>query len=179
MQDTKARDKSSFYHDMRHAIATAGYGQLKKLPAFIPGTLTCEMVAGARYEPVQIEMRPVGRFLAGRRRAAQECSVLARPVKQTLRLPLDDIAAALPQRRLSARAAKAIPYKGRFDRISQLTGAKCWRTNVMTGTDNDTPRGKHAGCIDVPMRRQTSHSSVGALRRDCGEVSGEDRKSTW
>jgi hypothetical protein len=39
--------------------------QMKRLPALGSGNLTCEMVAGARYEPLQIEMRPVERFLAG------------------------------------------------------------------------------------------------------------------
>lgn len=43
---------------------------MKKLPARVPGNSTCEMVAGARYEPLQIEMRPLGRFLAGLRRVA-------------------------------------------------------------------------------------------------------------
>ena len=47
--------------------------QMRTLPAL--GTLlhansTCGLVAGARYEPLQIEMRPVERFLAGLRRAA-------------------------------------------------------------------------------------------------------------
>jgi hypothetical protein len=44
--------------------------QMKKLPAMLPGNFTCEMVAGARYVPLQIEMKPVERFLAGLRWAA-------------------------------------------------------------------------------------------------------------
>jgi hypothetical protein len=43
---------------------------MKKIPELGAGISTCEMVAGARYEPVQIELRPVERFLAGVRRAA-------------------------------------------------------------------------------------------------------------
>jgi hypothetical protein len=41
--------------------------QMKKFPELVSGNFTCEMVAGARYEPVQIEMRPMGRFQLGRR----------------------------------------------------------------------------------------------------------------
>jgi DNA invertase Pin-like site-specific DNA recombinase len=47
--------------------------QMRTLPALDtlrPGNSTCRMVAGARYEPLQIEMRPMERFLAGLRRAA-------------------------------------------------------------------------------------------------------------
>jgi hypothetical protein len=44
--------------------------QIKKLPVLVPGNFTCEMVAGARYEPVQIEMRPMERFVVGLKRAA-------------------------------------------------------------------------------------------------------------
>jgi hypothetical protein len=44
--------------------------QMKKLPAKVRGNFTWDVVAGARYEPLQIEMRPVERFLAGLRRAA-------------------------------------------------------------------------------------------------------------
>ena len=44
--------------------------QMKKLPALGAGNFTCEMVAGARYEQVQIEMRPLERFVAGLWRAA-------------------------------------------------------------------------------------------------------------
>jgi hypothetical protein len=44
--------------------------QIKKLPVLVPGNFTCEMVAGARYVPVQIEMRPMERFVAGLRRVA-------------------------------------------------------------------------------------------------------------
>ena len=47
--------------------------QMRTLPAvgsLLPANSTCGLVAGARYEPIQIEMSPVGRFLAGLRRAA-------------------------------------------------------------------------------------------------------------
>ena len=44
--------------------------QVKKLPALVPGNFTCDVVAGARYEPLQIEMRPMERFLAGLRKVA-------------------------------------------------------------------------------------------------------------
>lgn len=44
--------------------------QMKKLPALVPWNFTCEMLAGARYEPLQIEMRPLDRYLAGLPRAA-------------------------------------------------------------------------------------------------------------
>ena len=44
--------------------------QMKKFPALGSGNSTCEMVAGARYEPVQIEMRPLETFVAGLRRVA-------------------------------------------------------------------------------------------------------------
>jgi hypothetical protein len=43
---------------------------MKKFPDVVPGNFTCEMVAGARYEPVQIEMRPMERFVVGLKRAA-------------------------------------------------------------------------------------------------------------
>jgi len=33
--------------------------QMRNLPELGKGNSTCEMVAGARYEPVQIEMRPL------------------------------------------------------------------------------------------------------------------------
>jgi hypothetical protein len=35
-----------------------------------PANSTCGLVAGARYEPLQIEMRPIERFVAGLRRVA-------------------------------------------------------------------------------------------------------------
>ena len=47
--------------------------QMRALPAvgvLQPANSTCGLVAGARYEPLQIEMRPMERFLAGLRRAA-------------------------------------------------------------------------------------------------------------
>ena len=47
--------------------------QMRSLPALAslrPGNSACRMVAGARYEPVQIEMRPMPRFLAGLQRVA-------------------------------------------------------------------------------------------------------------
>ena len=44
--------------------------QMKKLPALVPGNFTCEMVAGARYTPLQIEMKPLNLYLAGLRWAA-------------------------------------------------------------------------------------------------------------
>ena len=47
--------------------------QMRTLPALgalRPGNSACRMVAGARYEPLQIEMRPVERFLARLRRVA-------------------------------------------------------------------------------------------------------------
>jgi hypothetical protein len=47
--------------------------QMRTLPAvgtLQPGDSACRMVAGARCEPVQIELRPMERFLAGLRRAA-------------------------------------------------------------------------------------------------------------
>jgi hypothetical protein len=47
--------------------------QMRTLPAIgslLPANSTCGLVAGARYEPVRIEMRPVRKFLAGLRRAA-------------------------------------------------------------------------------------------------------------
>jgi hypothetical protein len=44
--------------------------QMKKLPALVSGNFTCELVAGARYESVQIEMKPLNRYLAGLRRVA-------------------------------------------------------------------------------------------------------------
>ena len=47
--------------------------QMRTLPvvgSLLPANSTCGLVAGARYEPVQIEMKPVERFLAGLARAA-------------------------------------------------------------------------------------------------------------
>jgi hypothetical protein len=44
--------------------------QMKKFPELGSGSFTCEMVAGARYEPIQIEMKPTERFLAGLQRVA-------------------------------------------------------------------------------------------------------------
>ena len=44
--------------------------RIKKFPELVAGNFTCDVVAGARYEPVQIELRPLERFLAGLRRAA-------------------------------------------------------------------------------------------------------------
>jgi hypothetical protein len=44
--------------------------QLKEFPTSGAGDFTCEMVAGARYEPLQIEMKQVEKFLAGLRRVA-------------------------------------------------------------------------------------------------------------
>ena len=44
--------------------------QMKKFPELGTGNLTCDVVAGARYVPVQIELRPLERFVAGLRRAA-------------------------------------------------------------------------------------------------------------
>ena len=44
--------------------------QMKKFPEFGTGNFTCDVVAGARYEPLQIEMRPVERYLVGLRRVA-------------------------------------------------------------------------------------------------------------
>jgi hypothetical protein len=43
---------------------------MKKIPALGAGTSTCGLVAGARYEPVQMNLKPLDRFLAGLRRAA-------------------------------------------------------------------------------------------------------------
>ncbi|MBZ5640998.1 MAG: hypothetical protein LAO51_19845, partial [Acidobacteriia bacterium] len=43
--------------------------EMRKFPAVAlprPGNSTCELVAGARYERVQIEMKPGGRFVAKR-----------------------------------------------------------------------------------------------------------------
>jgi len=44
--------------------------QTEKLPGLVSGNFSCEMAAGACYVPVQIEMKPVDRFLAGLGRAA-------------------------------------------------------------------------------------------------------------
>jgi hypothetical protein len=44
---------------------------LVPLGALQPSSSSCGLVAGARYEPLQIEMKPVGRFLAGLRSVAQ------------------------------------------------------------------------------------------------------------
>jgi hypothetical protein len=47
--------------------------QMRTLPAvgsLLPPNSTCGLVAGARYEPLQIEMRPLNRYLAGLQRAA-------------------------------------------------------------------------------------------------------------
>jgi hypothetical protein len=44
--------------------------QMKKLPVLGTGNFTGEMVAGARYEPLQIVLRPLDRYLAGLRTAA-------------------------------------------------------------------------------------------------------------
>jgi len=43
---------------------------LPELGALLPSNSTVGLVAGARYEPVPIEMKPVGRFLAGLKRVA-------------------------------------------------------------------------------------------------------------
>ena len=42
----------------------------EEIPALAEGNSTCGLVAGARYEPLQIDMKPMERFLAGLRRAA-------------------------------------------------------------------------------------------------------------
>jgi len=47
--------------------------QMRTLPAvgsLLPANSTCGLVAGARYESVQMEMRPFERFVAGVRRVA-------------------------------------------------------------------------------------------------------------
>jgi hypothetical protein len=44
--------------------------QMRTLPTLRDANSTCGLVAGARYEPVQIEMRPLNRYLAGLRRVA-------------------------------------------------------------------------------------------------------------
>ena len=44
--------------------------QMKKLPALLPWNFTCEMIAGARYVPVQMKLQPLSRYLAGLRWAA-------------------------------------------------------------------------------------------------------------
>jgi site-specific DNA recombinase len=44
--------------------------QMKTLPSLGDARSTCQRVAGARYVPVQIEMRPMERFVAGLRRVA-------------------------------------------------------------------------------------------------------------
>jgi hypothetical protein len=44
--------------------------RMRTLPALGEANSTCGLVAGARYEPVQIELHPLERFLAGLRRAA-------------------------------------------------------------------------------------------------------------
>jgi DNA invertase Pin-like site-specific DNA recombinase len=44
--------------------------QMRTLPALGDANSTCGLVAGARYEPVQIDLRPMERFLAGHQRAA-------------------------------------------------------------------------------------------------------------
>jgi hypothetical protein len=47
--------------------------QMRTLPAIgalLPANSTCGLVAGARYVPLQIEMKPMKRFLAGFPRAA-------------------------------------------------------------------------------------------------------------
>jgi hypothetical protein len=44
--------------------------QMRTLPAMGDANSTCRLVSGARYEPVQIELRPLERFVAGFRRVA-------------------------------------------------------------------------------------------------------------
>ena len=44
--------------------------QMKKLPTLGVGNFTCAVVAGARYEPVQIELGPLEGFVARVRRVA-------------------------------------------------------------------------------------------------------------
>jgi hypothetical protein len=44
--------------------------QMRNLPVLGKGNSTCELVAGARFVPLQIEMRPMERFLAGLSRVA-------------------------------------------------------------------------------------------------------------
>jgi hypothetical protein len=44
--------------------------QMRTIPALGAANFTCGLVAGARYEPLQIEMRPLNRYLAGLQRAA-------------------------------------------------------------------------------------------------------------
>ena len=44
--------------------------QMRQLPVLGAANSACDVVAGARYEPVQMEMTPLVRFLAGRRQAA-------------------------------------------------------------------------------------------------------------
>jgi hypothetical protein len=44
--------------------------QMRTLPALSNANSTCGLVAGARYVPVQIEMRPLNRYLAGFQQAA-------------------------------------------------------------------------------------------------------------
>jgi hypothetical protein len=43
---------------------------MRNLPVLGKGNSTCEMVAGARYVPVQLKLTPLNRYLAGLRRAA-------------------------------------------------------------------------------------------------------------
>ena len=47
--------------------------QMRTLPAIgslLPANSTCGLVAGARYEPVQMKLQPLNRYLAGLRVAA-------------------------------------------------------------------------------------------------------------
>jgi hypothetical protein len=39
--------------------------QIRKIPTLAPGKSTCGMVAGARYEPLQMNLEPAERYIVG------------------------------------------------------------------------------------------------------------------
>ena len=78
MESASLEDRKEFIRSFVGSVSVVPHDarldvQMRTLPAV--GALqhansTCGLVAGARYEPVQIEMWPMERFLAGLRRAA-------------------------------------------------------------------------------------------------------------
>ena len=77
-QEASLEDRKEFVRAFVSGVSVAPGDALLEVPTrtlpavgvLRPPNFTCGLVAGARYEPLQIDLRPLDRFLAGLRRAA-------------------------------------------------------------------------------------------------------------